>query len=1081
MQRNKTFRIFLSSTFRDMYAERDYLREHAFRRLNTELMQKGYQLNVVDLRGSVERNLEEIEKSVFRMCLKWLKECKPRMIGLLGDRYGWVYYTKKLQTSNDAEAIRIRKIVDDIIHESNISNEQLLDKSITHIEISRGMEVMDKDKCFFYLRESLPYWRMGRKETNIYKSDKQRQDILKKELSDIYGKKSPYIKTYHAKWTKKGVPLSELEALDAMVYNDLKASIYKEIDLLQSKLGYNALEDDELFIYASNKCKDSIGQKHDSDFLDFAAYKKHNYSGLLICGKSGSGKTVLMAKLYLELLAQKEKYILLVNFAGLNQPSSTLSGMLLKFIEILQESIGEQKNIKEFSVNYLIRKFKEILCLAARRKDIVILVDALDSISSEHIQFFTWLEEQLPDRVRIIASCQPHTIKNIKSYFSFYDLEPICNDQDSAKHLLINMAASFGKSYDQEILRLATEKVCKNGFPLYAKILNDYLMTMTGSDYLCFAGDNAHLLWMKNEIERMPDNIPSAFDMILSRAYAAYGEDWVKTVCTIIVISRTGMRSNDLHSALKELNVSTDEVKLLELRGYLSGYLRMDLGLGWWKFEFPDLCRHIIDLQAEERLKKIHKAIIYALIDLSDSDLFKRSEYLYHCFKAGLVKEATAFVCNENFRVDSASTVERLAIIEIMNAEGGINWLQKVMKPMQWTPYPSNVFRFLLWEIQGDIRVKYQEQCMKLLEELIPVLHGRAFSRNTRLSPLGRVQENSMCAEAEALLAAEFMEKKDYNSAEPLLKSALDRLDKKMLVQRIKFQGYEYPEEYEGKRQEILMKVQTVWSRYLLQCGNTEEASRLMKTNIEKLQEDYEKSPDDPSLIYGYGNLLIEQGFACLSTDDFENARKNYEKGIQLFQDIAKSGMIVFFKDIESRIFNAYMLRASIEKREKNPTEALPFYKIALEFIEPYRKRDPLNNSFAIFTAVTAKTIAEILLSDNSSRTNMATIREYCEIASDSFAYLNDNLYRTNGSYLFGYAWALTIMGEIDSHESQPDSALENLNKAENFLMRFSTPFEKNHLTELYSHIFSAFILLYSNMGNILKADEYREKMKYVQ
>ena len=42
--------IFFSSTFRDMHAERDLLREDAFKQINEGLRPRRHEMNVIDLR-----------------------------------------------------------------------------------------------------------------------------------------------------------------------------------------------------------------------------------------------------------------------------------------------------------------------------------------------------------------------------------------------------------------------------------------------------------------------------------------------------------------------------------------------------------------------------------------------------------------------------------------------------------------------------------------------------------------------------------------------------------------------------------------------------------------------------------------------------------------------------------------------------------------------------------------------------------------------------------------------------------------------------------------------------------------------
>jgi len=79
----KTVRVFISSTFRDMQAERDWLVRFVFPRLREELIKRRIHLIDVDLRWGVTS-----EQDVLEVCQKIIDECRPRFICILGERYG---------------------------------------------------------------------------------------------------------------------------------------------------------------------------------------------------------------------------------------------------------------------------------------------------------------------------------------------------------------------------------------------------------------------------------------------------------------------------------------------------------------------------------------------------------------------------------------------------------------------------------------------------------------------------------------------------------------------------------------------------------------------------------------------------------------------------------------------------------------------------------------------------------------------------------------------------------------------------------------------------------------------------------
>ena len=85
----RTVRVFISSTFRDMHAERDYLVKFVFPQVRKLCESRGVTFTDVDLRWGVTDE-QRAEGKVLPICLQEIKGCRPFFIGLLGERYGWV-------------------------------------------------------------------------------------------------------------------------------------------------------------------------------------------------------------------------------------------------------------------------------------------------------------------------------------------------------------------------------------------------------------------------------------------------------------------------------------------------------------------------------------------------------------------------------------------------------------------------------------------------------------------------------------------------------------------------------------------------------------------------------------------------------------------------------------------------------------------------------------------------------------------------------------------------------------------------------------------------------------------------------
>src|SRR5437867_3555714 len=85
----KTVRVFISSTFRDMHAERDHLVKVTFPALREKLLPHRVELYDIDLRWGVSEDEAGNEK-VIGLCLDQVDDCRPFFLAFLGHRYGWV-------------------------------------------------------------------------------------------------------------------------------------------------------------------------------------------------------------------------------------------------------------------------------------------------------------------------------------------------------------------------------------------------------------------------------------------------------------------------------------------------------------------------------------------------------------------------------------------------------------------------------------------------------------------------------------------------------------------------------------------------------------------------------------------------------------------------------------------------------------------------------------------------------------------------------------------------------------------------------------------------------------------------------
>jgi len=89
----RTIRVFISSTFSDLKAERNALQQRVFPRLKRYCQRRGWSFQAIDLRWGIS-NEAALDQSTMRICRAEIARCqtvtpRPNFVVLLGDRHGW--------------------------------------------------------------------------------------------------------------------------------------------------------------------------------------------------------------------------------------------------------------------------------------------------------------------------------------------------------------------------------------------------------------------------------------------------------------------------------------------------------------------------------------------------------------------------------------------------------------------------------------------------------------------------------------------------------------------------------------------------------------------------------------------------------------------------------------------------------------------------------------------------------------------------------------------------------------------------------------------------------------------------------
>ena len=141
---SRRIRVFLSSTFQDMQAERDYLVKNTFPAIMQIARRRNVEFSVVDLRWGVTEE-EAHEGKVIEICLNQIQDTRPFFIGIIGDRYGWCPIEADI--SSNQRLINAYPWVQDSIAAG---------MSMTEIEMRFGVFMAEKQMfANFYLKDSI--------------------------------------------------------------------------------------------------------------------------------------------------------------------------------------------------------------------------------------------------------------------------------------------------------------------------------------------------------------------------------------------------------------------------------------------------------------------------------------------------------------------------------------------------------------------------------------------------------------------------------------------------------------------------------------------------------------------------------------------------------------------------------------------------------------------------------------------------------------------------------------------------------------------------------------------------------------
>jgi NACHT domain- and WD repeat-containing protein len=467
-QSSRTFRVFVSSTFSDLEAERNALQKQVFPRLRDLATSHGCRFQAIDLRWGVSEEAS-LNQQAMKICLGEIERCqkvtpRPNFIVLLGNRYGWcplpyeipafefeqiieniADHGERLLVESwywrDENAVpptyflqpRTDEFVDpqkwasteEMLHsilereavKTLLPSEELrkYTTSATEQEILAGAwKVPDARKHVFGFFREINGLPLDNKDFgNPDPEAGQKQANLKGRLKE---RLSGNIHECYAHWLGDGPSLDHIDKLCEDVYASLSRIILDEIEHpheifeLEEK-GFHIRPDRMLdteglaqYQFAEERLRFFVGRTE--MLANIEQYLQNNQHHILaIVGAGGSGKSALMSRAIQQTQADHPKAEIIYRFIGATPGSSDGRSLLDSLCHEIARRYAADTADMPSDYRELVPELGKRMGLASAEHPLVLFLDSLDQLStSQGARSLIWLPNELPEHVSVITS-----------------------------------------------------------------------------------------------------------------------------------------------------------------------------------------------------------------------------------------------------------------------------------------------------------------------------------------------------------------------------------------------------------------------------------------------------------------------------------------------------------------------------------------------------------------------------------------------------------------------------------------------------------------------------------------------------
>eukprot|EP01105_Mastigella_eilhardi_P028097 TRINITY_DN902_c1_g1_i4.p1 TRINITY_DN902_c1_g1~~TRINITY_DN902_c1_g1_i4.p1 ORF type:complete len:1050 (-),score=224.67 TRINITY_DN902_c1_g1_i4:515-3502(-) len=438
---NLGVRVFVSSTFNDMKAERELLSKSVFPQLRAELATRGIALSEVDLRWGVTTDQSQNGDTI-RICLSEIDNC-DLFVCLLGDRYGW--HQDPTLPSDSLLSRTFEKALPDFPWVAQFRARSVTELEVRHAVLNEGARL--KDRAMFLFKKPC--------QEDASNEEQRLLQALKREITAS----GPNVYVY-----------SDAEEAARTAQDNLR-KLLNSAALLQSPRGSSGAQKPVGFSTAVTQLMADV--KHNAFRPD------PSRAALLVVGEAGSGKTALLTQFYESVARDLPDVLPVACFCGTDGAATAADVMhsivkqLAQMLELTAPS-DMPKDLSSLSFEML-----KYLAKAAAQGPVVLIIDGLDFLENTHGEHeLRWIPVRLPDTVTMVASARAVTgPAESAGHYSQWRMLPVPRllEEDYAEMARLYLAR-YGKSLSPvQSVRLCDGLVRTQATPLFASLLLEEL------------------------------------------------------------------------------------------------------------------------------------------------------------------------------------------------------------------------------------------------------------------------------------------------------------------------------------------------------------------------------------------------------------------------------------------------------------------------------------------------------------------------------------------------------------------------------------------------------------------------------